>query len=293
MAMRVALVHNASAGKEDHSDADLTRALREAGHDVTHVVSRLKDLTASLQRSPCDLVVVAGGDGTVGKVACGLAGWQVPLSILPLGTANNTARALGLPRHPKKLAKSWHRAAPVPFDLGLLSDGTLCTRFSEAVGFGVFAQTIVKAKREKGTPANDVDRTLKRDRKLFKNVAKALEPRRYEVHADGKDLSGEYLLVEVMNVRYLGPRLDLSPRSNPGDGTFELLLVGPDQRDALVEVTKTGSTSGYTLPIQRVAHARITAEDGLLHRDGQLLRQAPGRRTFTVGIEPSAVSYLR
>ncbi|HVY25146.1 MAG TPA: diacylglycerol kinase family protein [Polyangiaceae bacterium] len=289
--MRVALVHNPNAGKEDHSDADLTKALRSAGHEVTHVVSRLKDLTASLQRSPCDLVVVAGGDGTVGKVACGLAGWQVPLSILPLGTANNTARALGLPRRPKKLAKSWHGATPVPFDLGLLSDGTLCTRFSEAVGFGVFAQTIALAKRQ--PLPGDVTETLKRHRKLFKGIAKTLAPRRYDIHADGQDLSGEYLLVEVMNVRYLGPRLDLSPESNPGDGSLELLLVGAEQRDALVNVSKAGHTNGSPLAVKRVAHARITAEDALLHRDGQLLRQAPGRRTFTVGVEPNAISYLR
>lgn len=290
--MRVALVHNASAGKEDHSDADLAKTLREAGHDVTHVVSRLKDLTASLQQSPCDLVVVAGGDGTVGKVACGLAGWQVPLSILPLGTANNTARALELPRQAKKLAKSWHRAEAVPFDLGLLSDGALCSRFSEAVGFGVFAETIARAKRQ-AAPASDVEKTLRRDRKLFKNVAKTLAPRHYEVHADGQDLSGEYLLVEVMNVRYLGPRLDLSPKSDPGDGAFELLLVGTEQRDALVKAIKTGRQSDDALPVRRLAHARITAEDALLHRDGQLIRQAPGRRTFTVGVEPNAVSYLR
>lgn len=291
--MRVALVHNTSAGKEDHSDADLTKALRAAGHEVTLVVSRVKELTAALQQSPCDLVVVAGGDGTVGRVACGLAGWQVPLSILPLGTANNTARALGMPQRPKKLAKSWHDATPVPFDLGLLSDGAWCARFSEAVGFGVFAQTIAHAKRQP-TSTSDVAQTLKRDRKLFKSVAKTLAPRHYDIHADGQDLSGQYLLVEVMNVRYLGPRLDLSPKSNPGDGAFELLLVGAEQRDALVSAAKSGGLSDeHGLQAMHVAHARITAEDGLLHRDGQLLWQPPGRRTFTVGVEPNAVSYLR
>lgn len=288
--MRVALVHNASAGKEDHSDAELTKALHQAGHHVTHVVSRLNELTEALQQSPCDLVVVAGGDGTVGKVACGLAGWQVPITILPLGTANNTARALGLPRRAKKLAKSWHRADVVPFDLGLLSDGTLCTRFSEAVGFGVFAQTIAQAKSHAESPG-DIARTLERDRKLFKSVAKTLAPRHYEVHADGQDFSGEYLLVEVMNVRYLGPRLDLSPKSDPSDGAFELVLIGAEQREALVAATKTGKLNQRT--VKRLAHARITADDELLHRDGQLLRQAPGRRTFTVGVEPNAVSYLR
>ena len=74
--MRVALLHNASAGSEDHSDAELSAVIRRAGHEVMHVTRRIGELTAALHSSPCDLVVIAGGDGTVGKAACELAGWQ-------------------------------------------------------------------------------------------------------------------------------------------------------------------------------------------------------------------------
>lgn len=289
--MRVALLHNSSAGSEDHTDAELTAVLRRAGHEVAHVVSRLSDLTEALQRTPCELVVVAGGDGTVGKAACELAGWQVPLSILPLGTANNTAMALALPRHAKKLAKSWHDATPVPFDLGVLQDGRLASRFSEAVGWGVFAETIAEAKRR---PAEQSVRlTLKRDRKIFRSVAESVVPRRYEIEADGRDLSGEYVFVEVMNVPFLGPRLQLSPSSDPGDGQFELVLADPSQRDALVNVAKTGVVDPTALRVERVKRVRVVSEDGVLHRDGRLLRYAPGSRVFDVGVEPGPIAYLR
>src|SRR6185503_5524656 len=106
-AMRVALLHNASAGSEDHAEDELSAVIRRAGHEVTHVVRRVRELTAALQASSCDLVVVAGGDGTVGRAACELSGWRVPLSILALGTANNTARSLMLPSRASKIAKGW------------------------------------------------------------------------------------------------------------------------------------------------------------------------------------------
>src|SRR5438132_904355 len=56
--------------------------------------------TAELLRNGVDLVVVAGGDGTVSEVASTLVGKTVPLLIIPLGTFNNFARSLGIPADP-------------------------------------------------------------------------------------------------------------------------------------------------------------------------------------------------
>ena len=289
--MRIALVHNTSAGSEDHTDAELTKLLRKAGHEVAHVVSRLGELTRLLQEDPCELVVIAGGDGTVGRVACELAGWQVPLSILPLGTANNTALSLELPRRPRRLAEAWHQATAIPFDLAFVHDGALRERFSEAVGWGVFAETIGQAKSV--PPLSGVKRTLRRDRRLFRGFAAELPARHYSIEADGRDHSGDYLLVEVMNVRYLGPRLLLSPTSDPGDGMLELLLVKEHQRAELMEAARTGLANSELLPAIRARHVRVVTDDQLVHQDGRLRRYSPGRRSFTLEVEPGAISYWR
>lgn len=289
--MRIALLHNTSAGSEDHTHEQLKRILEKAGHEVACVASRLDDLTQALQREACDLVVLAGGDGTVGRAACALAGWQMPLSIMPLGTANNTALALGLPRRAKRLAKSWHQASPVPFDLGLLDDGALRSRFSEAVGWGAFCETIAEAKLQ---PAEDgVRRTLRRDRKLFRRCVQRRPTRYYDVVADGQDYSGDYLMVEVMNVRYLGPRVELSPASDPSDGALELLLVGEAQRSALIAAVRSGHADPDLLRPIRAHRVCVTTDDAVLHRDGQLLRHAPGRREFCLTVTAGAVAYLR
>lgn len=288
--MRVALLHNPSAGGEDHSIQELTRVIWAAGHDVRSAVDRISELTAALQRDPCELVVVAGGDGTVGRAACALAGWQVPLSIIALGTANNTARTLGLPAPAKKVAKAWQNARKVSFDLGLLSDGALRHRFSEAAGWGVFPETIARAK---GKKKSGVAKTLRRDRRLFRETVRASVPRPYRIEIDGRDLSGDYLVVEVMNIPLLGPQLAISPTSEPSDGELEVVLAGNAERAALEQLVSVGEVEQGALRVERGRKIRVEASDGLLHRDGRVERHAPGAREFELEVEAGAVSYLR
>jgi diacylglycerol kinase (ATP) len=288
--MRVALLHNSSAGKEDHTDDELVRMIGRAGHEVVHVVGGVSALTAALQKSPCDLVAVAGGDGTVGRAACELADWGVPLGILPLGTANNTAMTLGLSARLKKLVKSWQTAVRQPYDLALVDDGAVRQCFSEAAGWGVFPLTVAEAKSNPSL--NQPRRQLRRDRKRFKDLAKTTPPRYYEIEVDGRDYSGQYLMVQVMNVPLLGPQLEVSPSSNPSDGALEVVLAGEGERASLVNLARLGKVP-VPLPFQRGERVRIRAEDGLMHKDGGLLRHAPGQRTFEITVRAAAIHYLR
>ena len=105
--MRVTLLHNKSAGSENHSRADLKDSLRRGGHALVDAVSDVEALLVSLADRSCDLVVVAGGDGTVSRAACALADRNLPLAILPLGTANNTARCLGIEGDIDTLITGW------------------------------------------------------------------------------------------------------------------------------------------------------------------------------------------
>jgi diacylglycerol kinase (ATP) len=290
--MRVALLHNPTAGGEDHSDAQLTDLVTRNGHEVVHLVTRVSELTAALHRAPCDLVVVAGGDGTVGRAACELSGWQVPLSIFALGTANNTARSLSLPNAHKQIAKSWNAAARVPFDLGLLSDGAVRRRFAEAVGWGVFASVVAIAKQQ-GDPKT-VRKTLKRDRKLFQTTSSVAAAQNYVIEIDGRDVSGEYLMVEVMNVPFLGPQLLVSPLSDASDGVFELVLASPEHRSSLDELARTGQVSeplGFR--VERGKQIRIETSEPIAHVDGRLWHHAPGIHAFDISVEVNAVQYLR
>jgi diacylglycerol kinase (ATP) len=98
--MRIILIHNPKAGRDNHSKKDLMAALAKAGQHAIYQ-STENDYKKPLKK-PADLVLVAGGDGTVGKVGRELIDSGIPLSVLPLGTANNLARSLGFIASPEE-----------------------------------------------------------------------------------------------------------------------------------------------------------------------------------------------
>ncbi|MBV2144453.1 lipid kinase [Falsochrobactrum sp. TDYN1] len=65
-----------------------------------------------------DLVIVGGGDGTLNAAAKGLVQTGLPLAILPLGTANDFARTIGIPANPIDAARQLLTYSPHPIDLG-------------------------------------------------------------------------------------------------------------------------------------------------------------------------------
>jgi len=117
--VRVTLIHNPKAGRRRATPGALKKLLRDAGHKVLYRSSKERGWKDALME-PADLVVVAGGDGTVGRVARRLAGRCIPMALLPCGTANNIARTLGQLEQPfKRLVRGWQGARLVKLDVGV------------------------------------------------------------------------------------------------------------------------------------------------------------------------------
>jgi diacylglycerol kinase family enzyme len=240
--VRVTLIHNPGAGRTDHRGAEqLVALIEEAGHSVRYQSSKDDDWDEALEK-PADLVVAAGGDGTVGRVARRMAGRNTPLTALPAGTANNISRTLGLVGPaPEELVRGWDGARRVKLDIGV-AEGPFGKRtFVEGVGLGLFAALLAKSdekpkserpKRPKGKHAGKaVDGALRR----LSECAQDCEALEIAARLDGKDISGRYLLLEAVNLRYVGPSLFLGPDAEPGDGLLDVVLAGEDQRPRLIQ----------------------------------------------------------
>src|SRR5207237_9213624 len=130
------------------------QALKRAGHEAIYQSSNRQGTTNALKKK-INLVLVAGGGGTVSETACRLVSMQskVPLSVLPLGTANNCARSLGFCLSHDELIERLRAGERESFDVGLARGPWGERYFFEGAGAGLFADYLYapkdNAKREK------------------------------------------------------------------------------------------------------------------------------------------------
>ena len=285
--MRVTLIHNPGAGEDDHSGEELCRLLTRAGHEVRYQSVKETDWRAALEHRS-DLVVAAGGDGTVRKVFKEPALRHSAVTLLPLGSANNIARTLGFAdEDERRLVEGWSRARRRPFDVGLVSAPWGEARFVESFGGGIFADVLARAEDDP-----DGEEKLELGLRVLRDVLEGASPARWSLDVDGSELSGEWLGVEVMNVRETGPNVPLAPAADPSDGLFDVVCIRPDDRPALVAYVEERIDGrrppAPRLPARRGAAIRLRPPGGgRLHVDDELWPADPHAHTADAVIEVS------
>lgn len=269
--MRVTLIHNPGAGRQGADDAaKLQHFLSEHGYDVLYQSAKEEGWKKVLKK-PADMIVVAGGDGTVAKVTRRMVGRGIPVGLLPSGTANNIARTLGLLDRPfEELVRGWREGRRVKLDVGVAKGPWGERYFVEGVGAGVFASLLANPSKKpiKGRK-NAVELALDR----LRTHADDCEAFDLYARLDGKDISGRYLMLEALNLRYVGPNLHLASDSQPGDGQFDVIMVGEAERDRLLyyfEHWQENRERLAVLPTLRGRHFELEWSGFPLHIDDKL-----------------------
>jgi diacylglycerol kinase family enzyme len=275
MRMRATLIYNPRSGSA-LAENEILDQLEDIGWQVDRSMHK-KQLDDCICHE-VDVVVVAAGDGTVGKVAKRLAGTATPMAIVPMGTANNVARSLGLGVEASTAVLALRRAAERRIDLGIVSSARRRDYFLEGFGVGVFAYVM-------GEKAGKADKKLRRALGFIAEELEEYEPRRFELDVDGADCSGKYVLAEVMNARSLGPALTLAPEAKCDDGELDVVLVRPEAKRALVAHLRRAADEGdIALPTFETIRARrvsLRADGHWAHIDDQA-RQLEGATSVTV-----------
>jgi diacylglycerol kinase (ATP) len=276
--MRATLFRNPTAGADEYSDEHLLRLLAGRGIDA-RVQSTKKEGWGTAIGDPGELVVVAGGDGTLAKVAKGLTGRHIPLAVFPIGTANNIATSLGIVGTPEELVSGWDLGRTRPLNVGVAEGPWGKRRFVESVGLGVFAQAIALADAvfEPGERERRHEE-LTRARGILSAALAASRAQPYELMVDGDRRTGEYLLVEAMSTSFLGPGIRLAPAAEPDDGRLELVLIDEARRSALEEYLASDMTSphaGLQLCTRRAVRVAFSWEGQPLHIDDEIFAGPP------------------
>src|SRR5438105_1386072 len=232
--MRVTLIHNPAAGEHAQDVEKLLRLVRSRGHEVRYQSSKDDGWKKALDE-PADLIAVAGGDGTVARVAKRVIGRGVPVAPLLSGTANNVSRALGMADRPRdELVESWEEARRIKLDVGIATGPWGERYFLEGIGAGLFACAVPHVDRSKTIDSIDrPDARVVYALQLLKEDLARCRPVAIKAAIDGKDVSGDYVMFEALTLPYIGPNLYLAPDSAPGDGHFNLVLVGEAERERL------------------------------------------------------------
>ena len=234
--MQITLIHQASAGKGGPDKEALLQMLREAGHEVFYQSAKDEKWDEALAR-PTELVVAAGGDGTVGRVARRLAGSGTPFTALPLGTANNIARSLGLLHLPlAQQPRHWADAQRIHLDIGNAHGPWGEEGFVEGMGLGLFAWMMPMAdESEKLARITDPEEALAYALRMLRRRLEEHTPEQVQATLDGEDISGAYLMFEALNLPYIGPNLYLAPGAKPDDGQFDVVMIDKAHRAELLE----------------------------------------------------------
>jgi diacylglycerol kinase family enzyme len=299
--VRVTLIHNPDAGSQPDGNAEkLARMLREAGHEVRLQSCKESNWARALQES-ADLVAVAGGDGTVARVAKAMVGRGIPVAPLPAGTANNISRTLGLVDRPwEELVAAWPEARRVKLDIGVARGPWGERYFIEGVGAGLFA-CLLSDSDPKRKPARHkgAEERVTHSLEMLKKRSVDCEAVEIAATLDGKDLSGRYLLFEALCILHIGPNLFLAPDSQPGDGTFDVVLVTEAERDRLTNYLTSWQENRErlsVLPSHRGKHLRIDWNGFELHIDDELWpehgTQAPPGGAIDLRIGATTVEFI-
>ncbi len=284
-----------------HLVADFWRARGwQTAIQPTQFAGHAVKLAQEAAASGCRLVLAAGGDGTLGDVANGLAHTETALGLLPLGTGNSFAKELQMPRpthwDKHKLLQAADALADgrvQRIDLGKMEDGERSNGRYWVLWAGVGAD---------GFLVNTLEPRPKWSKKLGTvgyaaqglAVAPKIPPIQARVEVDGRIFEDEFMLALVSNCRrYAGGEVVISPHARLDDGLFEVWLVRgsgvPHMLEALLKI-KMGrhlQDDEFTL-----VHGRHVA----IHTTPAMPAQADGERAghspLICAIQPRALRLL-
>lgn len=294
MTRQIVLLANPTAGR-GHAGQILdavTARLAASGAAVEQLIGDDAEHALELARKAAadgvDTLVTLGGDGMVHVAVQALAETEVSLGVVPLGTGNDFARALGIPAgDPLAAADLVVRNHPRRIDLGRTGDSWFATVL--AAGFDAAVNERANAMR---WPHGDLRYTL-----AALSVIRSWKPVPYRLEIE--DATGattvreqEAMLLAIANTESYGGGLRIAAECDPADGLLDAILIKPVSRLEFLRVFPgVRQAKHLTHPaFERICARRITvsAPGVIAYSDGERLGPLP----LDVECVPSALGVL-
>ncbi len=222
MKKKVRFIYNPYSGENIilHELDKVMKLHQEKGYQVVpYRIQKDKDIDEAFDIIDKDYkyVLVAGGDGTVDSVVNAMMnrGIDLPIGILPVGTANDFGKFIGIPSDVTKACKQILESEPKAVDIGKINDKYFINVASSGLFTDVSQKTDLNLKNTIGKLAY-----------YLKGIEEIPNFRRLKVHLKSKevDFDGEMYLILVFNGQTAG-NFKLATRADVNDGYLDVIMI--------------------------------------------------------------------
>mgnify|MGYP001945055194 FL=1 len=277
---RARVIYNPTAGREAVKKKlpDILERLEKAGYETSaHATTGEGDATEAARyavEQRFDLIVAAGGDGTINEVVKGMAEQpnRPKLGILPAGTTNDFARALNIPKDLLKATDVITDDHSMYLDIGKVNE----QYFINIAGGGKLTELTYDVPIKLKTMLGQLAYYIKGIEML-----PSLKPLKVKIEYDDQVIDEDIMLFLISNTNSVGGFEKLAPNAKINDGYFDLLIL---RKTNLAEFIKLATLAlrGNHLEDDRVMytqakHIKVTPEDEMqLNIDGEYGGLLPG-----------------
>lgn len=289
MTRRVALVVNPSSGRGlgERIAPQVRDRLRAAGLEVSEFSSTCAEdvgtIATEVVESGADAVALVGGDGTIHLAAQVLAGTTMPFGVIPSGTGNDFARALGVPlgdpaAATERVIAGRTRTVDVATSGGEAITTILCSGFDSLVN-----ERVNRMNWPKGQSRYTVATLAE---------LRTFTPLPFKVTVDDELIETDAMLVAVGNTPSYGGGLQILHGAEQDDGLLDITIIEPVSRLTLLQMFPKLS-KGTHVPHPQVRQlrgkqVRLEAPGVTAYADGEPLGPLP----VEIGIRPGALTVL-
>lgn len=230
-----------------------------------------------------DVVVVAGGDGSVNEVACALLGSDTVLGILPFGSGNGLARHLGYPLQVREAIGVLNSGNSIAIDVGTVNDRPFFSLIG--IGFDAFVAKVFDREKARGFAAYTWS--------AIKSLG-VFKPFDFEMESDGERHAGTAFMINICNSNQYGYDVQIAPNADIQDGALDIVLLRnlPKWRAVLlvIQVLMNRHHNSRTLKYLRAGDISLTtSRPAYLQIDGETLRK---EKEFRIKVLPRALKVM-
>jgi len=277
---RARIIYNPTSGREHFKKeiATVLDRLEQAGYETSaHATKGAGDATKAAEiavERKYDLIVIAGGDGTINEVIAGVAeaDYRPKIGIIPAGTTNDFARALSIPREVDKAVDIIVKGLKKKLDIGKVNDHY----FVNIAGGGDLTELTYDVPIKMKAALGQLAYYLKGIEML-----PSLKPVSAKIEYDDRVFEGEIMLFLVANTNSVGGFEKIAPNALIDDGYFDLVILKKINLAEFLRIATAALRGTHTedenIIYTQAKRIKVTPKEKmLLNIDGEYGGELPG-----------------